>query len=238
MHLQNKWQKETDSSVVLKLQVDSFKEWLSRVGVKSGIWWSCINSLVTQRNWIRMIRLLSLLLQEWAGMKERQQIAGSKQKQVFLCIARSSAMKSLAQDAVVAWSVRGFKQQPDKNNGRKSMEGSSTQRTHNLAQEVPSADIHCWWLSEAGNWTGLSGPVWLLWLWVHFLPNGSDYLQGLSTRISRTTREPNRAAVLNAEPRITIPYQIMTRRRCYRAHLTSVTGVGWESCAGFYGCNC
>lgn len=29
---------ESDSSVVLKLHVASFKEWLSRVGVKGGIW--------------------------------------------------------------------------------------------------------------------------------------------------------------------------------------------------------
>lgn len=36
--LQNKWQKVTDSSMVLELQVTHFKEWLTRVGVKGGIW--------------------------------------------------------------------------------------------------------------------------------------------------------------------------------------------------------
>lgn len=36
--LQNKWQKVTDSSMVLKLLVTHFTEWLTRVGVKGGIW--------------------------------------------------------------------------------------------------------------------------------------------------------------------------------------------------------
>lgn len=170
----------------------------------------------------RELYVCCVIVQEWAGIKKNQQIAGSKQQQTVLHPRQFGCEIPFTG----CWTLDN-ELQLDRTTEEKSTDGSK-QRAHIWLRESPQQ------IPTDGGYGNRMLLVWIVW---SCISGPHSFLTAVirSRGHAHQTKEIRavRCCCSYTGPRTMILDQSVMCKHCCRAHLSSVSGVGWENYVGF-----